>query len=347
MKNKLLSTVAMIMLIAALWGCGRPNPVGTLLEPLVDDLIAHMSQSFIEAMNDGMSDIGNAGVTGLSYRVPYPGEWLLNPTPGERLSIASGALLDMFSAGAATINCPGGGSIVYTDPADTWNSDNSSFSVVRTFSNCGSPGGMFTVSGDSLVVWSNLLGAGIHGAAKIQAGSVMAQAPVGKRYTRSSNMYYITVEGNGESLSGGGLSGNSAHTITWTAVSDTLRSFRINTDLTRTGYTGPGIAIFKHRISTPDPLSVTTDIAAGTRTISGSVKVEHVFANITMTATMNGLVIPVDNCIPSSGTATIDIAGSKTGSGSIIYNSDMTATYSYTDSKGNTFTGNFTLCGCQ
>ena len=347
MKYRLILLSTLVMALAVLAGCKPGGLAGTLLSPIIDDIIANMSQSSLEALNDSMADINNSGASGVSYHIQYPGSWQQSPTLDERLAIASDRAFGLISADAATVSCPGGGEIVYTDPSGTWNSDNSSFSVVRTFSNCGSPGGLFTVSGDSLAGWSNLKGAGVYGAQKIQTGSVMNQAPVGKRFTRATNRYYITVDGNDAPLSSGGLTGNIAHTITWTAVSDTSRTFTINSNLTRKGFTAAGTNFFEHRVTTPAPVTVTADTAGGTRTISGTVKVEYILSNVVMTATMSGLVIPVDNCIPSSGSATIDITGSKTGSGSITYNSDKTATYSYTDSRGNTFSGNFTLCGCQ
>jgi hypothetical protein len=85
--------------------------------------------------------------------------------------------------------------------------------------------------------------------------------------------------------------------------------------------------------------------------VSGTVQVEHVRSGVIVQTTFSSLVIPMGNCTPSSGTATIAISGFWDGSGTITYNGDGTAnyTYSYTNSRGRTVSGEgtFAVSGCQ
>ena len=346
-----------LMAIAALLlaGCGEPEKKnkGLVLLALMSsggDFIADMSQSSLETMNDGMSDINTSGETNLSYRIQYPGAWQENPNLQERLLMAEGTLMDAFSARAATVSCPGGGSINVTDLTETWNSGNVSFYVTRSFTNCTGPYGLFRVSGNGLLYWSGM-NAAASGAAKLQAGSKLEQAPVDKRFTRVSTGSYVTVEGNGGTLTSGSITGDIAHTVNWTAVGASTRSFQITTDVNRRGYTSGGTLVFNHHVTTPTHLDITVDLSNNTRTVSGTIQVEHVIAGVTVSTTFTNLVIPTGNCIPSSGTAAIAISGHGSGTGTITYNGDGTAsyTYSYTNENGRTISGSgiFAVSGCQ
>ena len=186
-----------------------------------EDLVADMSQSSLESLNEGMTDINNSGVTSLSYRIQYPGTWQEHPTLLERLAVAENIMMGPFSANAETVSCPGGGSVEVTDPAGTWNSGNGSFYVTRSFNSCTGPFGLFRVSGDAVLYWTGL-NAAKTGAAKLQAGSKLEQAPVNKRFTRVATGGYVTVEGNGGTLTSGSLSGAIAHTVEWITVGATL-----------------------------------------------------------------------------------------------------------------------------
>jgi hypothetical protein len=339
-------------------GCGEPeksnNGLGLLglMALSSGDSIASMSQSSLDTVNDSMSDINLSGeTTTLSYNVPFPGNWQANPTLQERLLMAEGRMMDPLSVKAAPLStsCPGGGSVVVTDPADTWNSANTAFYVTRTFNDCTGPFGFFKVSGDVLLFWTGMNAA--TGVAKLQDGSQVQQAPINKRFIRNATGGYVTVEGNGATIDNGTISGAVAHTVAWNAVGATTRSFTINTDLTRKGYNGMGTLIYEHHVTTPTPLSVTADTTAGNRTVSGTVQVEHVRSGVIVQTTFSSLVIPMGNCSPSSGTATIAISGYWDGSGTITYNGDGTAsyTYSYTNARGKTITGEgtFAVSGCQ
>jgi hypothetical protein len=109
--------------------------------------------------------------------------------------------------------------------------------------------------------------------------------------------------------------------------------------------------VFEHNLSTPSPLTVTVDMSAETRTMSGSIEVEHVVRGLTVTTTFSSLVIPTGDCVPSSGSATIVISGAGDGNGTITYNGDGTAdyTYTYTTRRGRTRSGSgtFMVSGCQ
>ncbi|HOT45856.1 MAG TPA: hypothetical protein PLM53_14465 [Spirochaetota bacterium] len=314
--------------------------------------VADMSQASLDTVNDSLADINLSGeTTTLSYHVPFPGTWQANPTLQERLLMAEGTMMDRLSAKAAplTTSCPGGGSVVVTDPADTWNSTDTAFYVTRTFNDCTGPFGFFKVSGDVLLYWSGMNAA--TGVAKLQNGSQVRQAPINKRFTRVATGGYVTVEGNGATITNGTLSGAVAHTVAWSSVSGDTRSFTIDTDLTRKGYNGLGTLLYEHHITTPSPLNVTANTTAQTRTVSGTVQVEHVISGAIVSTTFTNLVIPMGNCSPSSGTATIAITGYWTGNGTITYSGDGTAdyTYSYENARGRTFSGEgtFAVSGCQ
>ncbi len=313
------------------------------------DTIAEMSQASLDTVNDSLADINTSGQTSLSYNVTYPGSWQANPTIDERILMAEGNMMEPFSAKAATATCPGGGSVEVTDTAPTWNSSNTAFYVARTFSDCTGPFGFFKVSGSGLLSWSGMASA--TGSAKLQAGSKVEQAQVNKRFTRNATGAYISVERNGGVITNGTLSGKVAHTVNWSAVSGSSRTFTIATDLTLKGYSGLGTLLFEHHVTTPTALNVTADTSAGTRTVSGSVQVEHVRTGAIVTTTFSSLVIPMSTCSPTSGTATVAISGYWDGSGTITYTGNGLAnyTYSYSNERGRTVTGqgSFVVSGCQ
>lgn len=354
MTTKTASVLSAAVIILA--GCGKSEEssggsgLGLLaLMASGSDTVADMSQASLDTINDSLSDINASGETSLSYRVPFPGSLQGNPTLQERILTAEGTMLAPFNARAATVSCPGGGSVVVTDAVNTWNSANTSFYVTRTFDNCTGPVGLLSVSGDVLLYWSGMNAA--TGAAKLQNGSQVQQAPINKRFTRNATGGYVTVEGNGATIDNGTISGAVAHTVVWSSVSGDARSFTIDTDLTRRGYNALGTQVYEHRVTTPSPLNVTADTTALTRTVSGTVQVEHVLSGAVVSTTFSNLEMPMSNCSPSSGTATMNITGYWTGSGTITYNGDGTAdyTYSYENARGRTVTGegSFAVSGCQ
>lgn len=356
---KMMTKTAFVLSAAViiLAGCGKSKEssggsgLGLLaLMASGSSTVADMSQASLDTVNDSLSDINASGETSLSYRVPFPGSLQGNPILQERILMAEGTMMVPFSVKAATVSCPGGGSVDVTDPGGTWNSGNSDFYVTRTFNNCAGPIGLVLVSGDVLLYWSNMVGAAT-GAAKLQATSQVQQAPINKRFTRNATGGYVTVEGNGAPIDNGTISGAVAHTVAWSSVSGDARSFTINTDLTRRGYNALGTQVYEHHVTTPSPLNVTADTATLTRNVSGTVQVEHVLSGAVVSTTFSNLEIPMSNCSPSSGTATINITGYWTGSGTITYNGDGTAdyTYSYENARGRTVTGEgtFAVSGCQ
>jgi len=279
-----------------------------------NDMVANISQSALESVNDGMSDINESGQTGVSYRIQYPKFWWEDCGFQERVCMAMNSLTDLFSAHAATLSCPTSGSITVTDPTNTWsNSAASSFFVERNFNSCGGPFGFATVTGDTLLSWSNME-SGQTGADKLHNGSILQQAPVNKRFTRNATGSYITVAGNGSQITDGTLTGNVAHTLTWSSVSGSSRTYTDDINLTRTGHSSDGTVIFTHTVTTPTVLTINADLNAQTRTIvSGTVRVVFTLAGIAMDTAFSNLVIPMGNCIPSSGSASITLSGAKSG----------------------------------
>ncbi len=358
MKMKIIAVSLLAGTAFVLAGCEKSekndNNAGLALLAVMasssGDTIADMSQASLDTINDSLADINMSGTTTtLSYHAPYPGSWQANPTLKERILMAEGNLMESFSVHAATAACPGGGSVGVTDIANTWQSGNAAFYVARTFTDCTGPFGFFKVSGDVLLSWSGLNG-GVTGADKLQAGSKVEQAPINKRFTRNATGAYIGVEGNGSTITDGTLSGKVAHTVNWTAVGANSRTFTVNTDLYRRGYSGLGTLLYEHHVTTPTALNVTADTSASTRTVSGSVQVEHRNGAI-VTTTFSNLVVPMSTCAPTSGTATVAISGYWTGSGTITYTGNGLAnyTYSYSNERGRTVTGqgSFVVSGCQ
>jgi hypothetical protein len=357
MKIRIIAVLLMAGTAIVMAGCEKSekndNNTGLALLAVMasssGDTIAEMSQASLDTVNDSLADINTSGQASLSYNVPYPATWRANPTIDERILMAEGNMMEPFSAKAATTTCPGGGSVEVTDAATTWNSDNSSFIVTRTFNDCTGPFGFFKVGGSGLLSWSGLNGAGVYGVSKLKSSTQVQQAPVNKRFTRVLTGGYITVEGNGGAITDGTLSGKVAHTVIWSSVSP--KTFTIATDLTRKGYNGQGTNLYEHHITTPSPLNVTADTTAGTRTVSGSVKVEHVRTGAIVTTTFSSLVISMNNCSPTSGQATVAISGYWDGSGTITYTGNGLAnyTYSYSNERGRTVAGqgSFVVSGCQ
>lgn len=355
MRTMILGACVLSAAAIILAGCGQSDDGGDgtalLLLLSSNDAVAQMSQSSLEAVSDGMSDINNSGAADISYRMPCPAGWPGQRNIRERLMAVEGRILKAMSAEAATVSCPGGGTVDVTDIGTTWgDTDATSFYVARTFNDCRGPYGFVSVSGGALLRWSNMnTGTGTD---KLAAGSVLDQAPVSKRFTRVSTGDYITTTGNGVTITHGVLTGDIAHTVNWTAVGPTTRSFTMTTDLTRRGYRASGVRLFEHNLTTPSPLNVTVDMSAETRTLSGAVEVEHVLMGMTVTTTFTNLVVPIDDCVPASGGATIVISGvAGDGSGTITYNGDGTAnyTYAYTTPQGRTRSGSgtFVVTGCQ
>lgn len=358
MIRKTSAIIAAAIIMAILAGCSKSNEsksngAGLLLLGLAmtGDYIEHMSQSAMDSVNDSLTDINNTGTTGLSYQLNIPREWQSYPSMEERICRAEGKFFDAFAASAATsgsISCTSG-SVDFLDFSDGWSTTATNFYVIRTFNKCSGPYGLFTLTGKSMIHWKNMNNSA--GIGKLIPGSVLEQVPMNKRVTRNSNGMYITVEGNSATTltdtNDSANTGKVAHTITWSAVSGTGRTFTVDSNLVRKGYTSGGSLLFNHQITTPTPLSIVVDLSAANRSISGKIRVHHVLSDVTLETTFVNLVVPINNCVPSSGTATIDISGSRTASGTITYTGNGSADYSYTTSSGRTSTGSFAVAGCQ
>ena len=362
MNIRSTAIIAMALLAGILIGCNKGNEnnasgAGVLLLGLAStgDYIENMSQSAMDSVNDSMTDINNTGQTNLSYQMSVPGEWRMHPTLAERVCRAEGSFADIFSAHAATgsIFCTSG-SVDFNDASNGWSTPAATdYYVIRTFNNCSGPYNLFTLTGKTMIHWSNMK-TGVIGLNKLQGTSKLEQVPINKKATRNLNGMYVTVEGNSATTltdpNDSANTGKVAHTVIWSAVPDVnTRSFTVDTNLIRKGYTADGTLFFNHEITTPTPLSIAVDLGAAVpnRTISGTLRVYHVLANVTLETTFSSLVVPISNCVPSSGSATISISGARTASGTITYTGNGGAEYSYTTGAGKTTTGSFVVTGCQ
>jgi hypothetical protein len=94
-------------------------------------------------------------------------------------------------------------------------------------------------------------------------------------------------------------------------------------------------------VTTPTDLTINVDTATSTRTItSGSIKVRHALANYDVVTTFSNAVCDINTCQPKSGSATVAVSGTISGSGSITFNNG-TVSFTYSSASGT-----LTLPGC-
>jgi hypothetical protein len=233
--------------------------------------------------------------------------------------------------------CPGGGKVSYTDPSTTWSSTNTSFTITRTFNECKSAGGYIQIDGTSTLECSNMRGTSGN---QLQNGSTIKQIPSDKTFTNTATGYYMTVSGNG--------SNGVAHTLTWQYPPESGydRTFTLDTNLTRRGYTPKGIKFFEHIVKTTTPYTINVKVGNSRTIKSGTVEVSYALANITVTSTISNLVMGWSSCIPSTGSINFTVSGSRTGSGTISFANGQ-AQFTYTAASGNSISGEFAVSGCH
>jgi hypothetical protein len=122
----------------------------------------------------------------------------------------------------------------------------------------------------------------------------------------------------GSSISGGGR-------LTKQAGGYALDILGRNSVVTRNSRTLVDISVH-----TSSPVNVIGSLARGSRTLdSGAIVVDHNLAKFTATFTPSNLVYSAACCYPVSGSMAVTYTGSKTGSGSVTFNSCGSATVNY------------------
>jgi len=318
-----------------------------------DSTIGDMAGSAMETVSDGLSGLTNNGSGGaaFSYNFRHPEIWQIKNN--SLINTVYAGLENIFNgtnAYAGTLACSKGNISVTFNPSNPWTTGTTSdFYALWAFNNCEGNSLLFETSGSVLHHWGNMNGT--TNPNKITNTTVFEQAPVDKKFTNTGNGRYITVLGNGNigQISSAALGESSpvniAHKIVWSNLSPV--TYTLDIDLTRTGYTSGGVQLWQHAVRTTTPLTIVYNSSASTRSINGTVSVTLVKAGITASVTYTNFVFDVANCQPvANSTLTITISGNRTGSGTITYNGDGTADYTYTGSKGGNESGTFEINGC-
>lgn len=285
----------------------------------------------ISTINNSTSDINTGNSSALSLLSPAE-QKMLNE---ESLWQKAGSLFDRLfdsSLHAISFSCNSGS----VNDSGTFGTANPT--ITRTWTNCTGESGQFKRNGVVYLGWTNLLTSLTNGT-YMQNGTVLKRATSGLTMTRTSTGNYVDISGND---SGNQVSSTNANQVlTWGTITATTRQFTLHIDETRTGKTAGGSTLFRHVVTTPTDLTITTDTSASTRTInSGSVKVHHALANFDVVTTFSSAVWDISTCQPKSGSATVTVSGSVTGSGTVTFNNG-TISFTYGSASGT-----LTLPGC-
>lgn len=230
----------------------------------------------------------------------------------------------------ATISCLGGGnySRTVTSGTDFYDGPSSSFSVTQAMNSCKFlPLGASYHNGETQVYWNNLSGTSPY----IQASTQLRIAPDRSiTNTRRVNKTF-SVTGNGAVIASPGDQ-KIGISVDWSSASSTGSSYTISIDETREVKNSSGDVTVRHTVTTPSSLSVVTDKTEGTRKVNGTIEINHDIAGFVVTLTFNDAVWNYSNCLPVSGSITLDVTGSRPASGSIVLSSGSLS-YSYSGER--------------
>ncbi len=304
------------LLLAAVAGCAKSSSDTSSSD--VSDAI----ESQISTLNGATSDV-NAGntSTAIAYMSPAEQKLLDRQSFGQRIGEYAGRLLDSsLHATSVSVSCSSGG---FTDtPSTSFSGNSGSVLVTRQWSNCTGDLGAFKRNGTVYLQFSGLQGTTPY----VQNGATLVRATSSLTMTRTRTGNYVDISGNDTANQASGANGNQK--FTWTG--NTAYTLAINE--TRTGKMPSGSTLFRHVVTTPTPLAVS--FSNTTRTIqSGSVKIAHTLANFDVTTTFSNAVWNTSSCQPVSGSATVTVSGSITGTGTLSF-SNGTINFTYGDSSG-------------
>jgi len=334
MQNKLawaLAPLAAAMVLLA--SCAKTNSDRTANESAVSDAV----ETQISVINNATSDVNTGNSSIISYAAPaYVAPKESEMLRGDFFDRAGDFLNRLFdnSLHALVFNCSSGSVNDSLNPTSFFGSQNSGI-VTRTWSNCVGDAGAFKRNGTVYLGWSSLSTITPY----VQNGSILKRATSDLKMTRVSTGNYVEITGNDSSNQVNSTNANQV--INWTSVSGSNRTFTLRINETRTGKTSGGATLFQHVVTTPTELTINVDTAAKTRTItSGTIRVQHALANFNVDTTFSSAVWDIDTCQPKSGSATVTISGSRSGSGSVTFNNG-TVTFTYEGTSGT-----LTLPGC-
>jgi hypothetical protein len=290
--------------------------------------VSNAIEAQISTINNATSDINTGSSTALSSLSPAEQRLLNEESLWQK---AGGALERLFDSSlhAIAFSCSSG------SVNDSGSFGSTSTTITRTWSNCIGDGGQFKRNGTVYLGWTNLS----TGSPYVQNGSVLKRATSGLTMTRTSTGNYVEISGNDSANQVSSYNANQI--LTWSSVSGSSRTFTLHIDETRTGKSSGGTTLFRHVVTTPTDLTINVDTSASTRTItSGSIKVHHALANIDVVTTFSNAVWDISTCQPKSGSATVAVSGSISGSGNITFNNGAVS-FTYGSASGT-----LTLPGC-
>lgn len=309
-----------------------------LANHLENDPIADAANSGLDATAESMETLTTEGAI-VANRIPVHSS--------RKKSLAM-KLMDAIFPSLEAMNlytsCWGGGNFTrtVTSGSDFFDgSPSSSFSVTNAFHSCRFlPVGRSYHDGETQIYWSNISGSSPY----IQASTQLKIAP--SRSVSNSRRFYKTfsIVGNGSVIPSPGDQ-NVGISVTWTSVSSSGSSYNLSLDETREVKDGSGNAIVRHIVSTSSPLTVTMDKNAGTRTINGTVQINHDIAGFVVTMVYNNATWDYTNCLPVSGNISLTITGTRVATGSITL-SPGSLSYEYSGPK-RSGSGTIDSAGCQ
>lgn len=321
-------TLFLILIAAVLAACAKTTTTKTADATDVSDALENQ----VTTINNATGDMNAGSSSTLAMISPSEQRFLKEETFWQKVGSFFEAAFDS-SLHAAT--CSTSGDV--TDSGQSFGSA-AAFTVTRVWSNCIRDNGAFKRNGTVYLGWSGLLLTQAN-STFITNGTVMKRATSGLTMTRVSNGNYVEISGND---SANAVSGTNANQVfTWSGTTASTRTATVNINETRTGKSSAGVTRFRHNITTPTALTITTDTTAATRTIaSGTISVEHAIAGFTVTTTFSNAVWDLSTCQPKSGSATVSVSGSRTGSGTLTF-SNGSINFSYEGA-----TGSVSLPGC-
>jgi hypothetical protein len=314
-------TTAMLLLIFI--GCAKSTSDSGSSD--VSDAV----ESQIATLNSATSDV-NAGNTGTAVAFVSPGEQRLldQQTFGQKVVEMVDRLFDSsLHATAVSVSCSSGN---FTDtPSTSFSGNTGSVLVTRQWNNCTGDLGVFKRNGTVYLQFAGLQGTSPY----VQNGATLVRATSSLTMTRTKTGNYVDISGNDATNQASSTNGNQK--FTWTSST----AYTLNINETRTGKTAAGATLFRHVVTTPAALSVS--FGNSTRTIqSGSIKIAHTLANFDVTTTFSNAVWSTSSCQPVSGSATITVSGSRSGTGTLKFNNG-TIDFTYGDTSGS-----ITTSGC-
>lgn len=242
--------------------------------------------------------------------------------------------------------CPSGGTIARDVTGnDFGQGGTTTVNAIWTFTNCAMY--QFSASGTRENDWASLSTS----APYVQASSTLNIAP---NYTVSGSF-------GGETLTvteAGKMSGTAvqntgdhyAHTLTFSSATATTAAYTLQTNITWTGALG-GSTIFQHTVTTPTPLSISWDKSAGHRTVNSGVQtISHDLAGFAVALTYSSVVFDYKTCLPLSGSISVNVTGTRTGTGSVTFHSGIADyTFTGTNARGQSVSesGSLAVTGCK